>query len=288
MDTRIEAQVDALRAGRAFVRLRARRIVRVHGDDAVRWLQDLLTADLEGLPTGATCRTLLLTPTGRVRADLRALRRTTEVLLVQAPDAGAPIEHLLAPYVLSSKVALEVDDRAQVVIAPDADDLGEAFSPSETGVGVDIVAPTADLADGLRAILVGRGLVDAGPEALERFRVIRGIPRMGADFDDASLPSEVGLDDAIAAGKGCFLGQESVARIRNLGHPPTVLRHVSAEAPLRPGDAVHVAGGPAGVVTSATTAGPTTVALIRVPWVHREAALQATDGRPLHPVAAVA
>lgn len=288
VEDRIEPQVRALREGRAFVRLHDRRIVRVHGDDAVAWLQDLLTADVEGLPVGGACRTLLLTPTGRIRADLRALRRAQEVLLVQAPDAGAPIERLLAPYVLSSHVSLEADPGRQLVIAPDHHDLVEAFTPSETGDGVDLLARSPDAADGLAAELRGLGLVDADLEALEHLRVARGIPRMGRDFDEASLPSEAGLDAAIAAEKGCFLGQESVARIRNLGHPPTVLRHVTSEAPLHPGDIVEVAGEPAGLVTSAIGPGPIAVALVRVPWAHREATLRASDGHLLHAVAALA
>ena len=54
-------------------------------------------------------------------------------------------------------------------------------------------------------------------------------PRMGVDFEPGALPAEAGLERAIDLEKGCFLGQESVAKVRNLGHPPTVLRHLGSE-----------------------------------------------------------
>ena len=78
------------------------------------------------------------------------------------------------------------------------------------------------------------------------WRILRGDPRMGPDFDEGALPSEAGLDATIDATKGCFLGQESVAKIRNLGHPPTVLRHrrpdrrPSLPASLVDDDGAHV------------------------------------------------
>jgi folate-binding protein YgfZ len=90
---------------------------------------------------------------------------------------------------------------------------------------------------------------------------------MGADFGADSLPSEAGLEDAIDFGKGCFLGQESVAKVRNLGHPRRVLRHVGSDVAIRPGDSVYAGEGPpVGEVTSAATMDGVTDAIVRVRW----------------------
>ncbi len=78
---------------------------------------------------------------------------------------------------------------------------------------------------------------------------------MGVDFEEGALPAEAGLDDTIDVTKGCFLGQESVAKIRNLGHPPTVLRHRRSEACGRAGrTAPRWTAHEAGSVTSAVAA----------------------------------
>ena len=81
------------------------------------------------------------------------------------------------------------------------------------------------------------GLDVVGESSLEVWRVRRGAPRMGVDFDEGALPAEAGVEDTIDITKGCFLGQESVAKIRNLGHPPHLLRHLSSEAAVAPGHA---------------------------------------------------
>jgi hypothetical protein len=104
---------------------------------------------------------------------------------------------------------------------------------------------------------------------------------MGPDFDDRSLPSEAGLDATIDATKGCFLGQESVAKVRNLGHPPAVLRPAAASTAVAAGTAVVADGAPdAGVVTSAAVAGDGagTAAIVRVRWSSATADLRTADG----------
>jgi folate-binding protein YgfZ len=275
----------ALREGRAFARLPDARIVRVHGPGAIGWLQDLLTADLAGLPPGGACRTLLLGPTGRIRADLWALRRHDEVVLVQDPAAGRPIEVLLAPYVLSSRVTLAPEALELVAGAGDVD-RHDAFVPSLLGTRADALVPTTSVEQVVDAAR-NEGLVEIGPDDLERWRIRRGIPRMGVDFEEGSLPSEARLDDAIAHDKGCYLGQESVARVRNLGHPATVLLHLRSDGVLRAGDDVSASGTPAGTVTSGSAVAPA-VALARVGWASRDAILTGPDGHRLEAVASSA
>ncbi len=284
----IETQAAALGRGDAFARALGRRVVRVHGRGAVRWLQDLVTADVAGLPVGGAGRSFLLTPTGRIRADLWMLRRDDEVVLVQDDGAGAPIDGLLAPYVLTSDVTLRPDPDVVLVAFPAGWSPDEPFFPSAIGGGTDALVSIGSRLERLVADLLRDGRIEAGPDAQERLRVLRGIPRMGVDFDDASLPSEVGVDDAVATDKGCFLGQESVARVRNLGHPPTVLRHLRVAGALRAGDEVVAGGTAAGTVTSTCPDDGTTVAIARVAWAHRAADLAAPDGRPLHLAATMA
>ena len=92
--------------------------------------------------------------------------------------------------------------------------------PSVTGAGTDFILAT----DGQMASRAsGTGLVEVGPNDLETWRIRRGVARMMVDFGADALPAEAGLEDAIDFTKGCFLGQESVAKVRNLGHPPRVL-----------------------------------------------------------------
>lgn len=101
---------------------------------------------------------------------------------------------------------------------------------------------------------------------LETWRIRRGDVRMGADFGPDALPAEAGLEDAIDFTKGCFLGQESVAKVRNLGHPPRVLQHVRSQTPVAPGAPVLAGGVTIGEVTSAAEADGETDAIVRVRW----------------------
>ena len=99
-------QLAALEAGRAFVDLSSLRKVRVTGDDAQGWLHDLVTTDVASLAHGQARRSLLLTPTGRIRADFMVGRDDEGFLLLQHPEQAGSIGDLLLPYVLSSDVTL--------------------------------------------------------------------------------------------------------------------------------------------------------------------------------------
>ncbi len=277
-------ELAALRAGRGFVDLSDRRVVRVSGGDAVGWLHDLLTADIAGPPPGAACRSLLLSPTGHVRADVQVIRRADDVLLVQEETQPDDVGAALTPYVLSSDVVID-DVTADLIILALPHAAGfpantTGATPSCLGPGVDVIGPAADTPV-LRAALEEAGLLEAGSAAAEAWRILEGRARMGAEFDQRSLPAEARLDDLIDTTKGCFLGQESVARVRNLGHPPRVLRHVQGShpidvgAPVRDGDAV------VGAATSVTRIDDRYVALVRTTWAAATARLTDTDGHPL-------
>src|ERR1044071_7701902 len=98
-DTTSTQDLDVLLAGRGFVDLSGMRTIRVDGADATAWLHDLLTADIARLTPGTACRSLLLTPTGHVRADVHVVRRAGDVLLLQDPRQPESIETALRPYI---------------------------------------------------------------------------------------------------------------------------------------------------------------------------------------------
>ncbi len=282
----LDTQLDALRHGHAFADLSSWWKTSVGGEDAIGWLHDLLTADIASLLPGMSRRSLLLTPTGRIRADVHLARSGHDLFLLQAPCANDPVARLLAPYVLSSDVRLDdVTDVFALLAVPGAggaDSAATSFAPSVLGAGHDEILPAGPPAVERRAALTAGGLVEATAEAVEIDRIRRGVARMGNDFDESSLPAEAGLDALIDATKGCFLGQESVARVRDLGHPPRVLRRVRTDGVVRVGEPVRVGDREVGQITSAAAGvGHDSVAITRVGWEAREDELALDGGRRL-------
>jgi hypothetical protein len=269
-----DPQVEALEGGRAFVRLDDRRVVTVLGADARRWLHDLVTADVERLGPGVLRRTLLLTPTGRIRADLHVGILDGGFVLVQGPDQPEPVDRLLAPYVLSSDVQLaDASERLAILAVPGpgrqdgwAPAGARILTPSPVDGGVTAIAGAGGPAAELAAALVTAGLEEVSLDALERWRIWRGVARMGPDFGTDALPAEVGLEAAIDFTKGCFLGQESVAKVRNLGHPPRVVVPVGSRARIVAGTPVLAGGRDVGVVTSVVEIERGAAAIATVRW----------------------
>jgi folate-binding protein YgfZ len=289
LDTSI-AHADALAGGGAFTVLDGYARIAVTGADAVAWLNDLLTAEIGALRPGSARRSFLLTPTGRIKAEVRAIRRDDRVDLLERSDEPRLIAALLGPYVLSSDVALGEPEPVSIVTLPSTrlDDADEALravgaepsAPSILGTGVEAVVAVHRL-DDVRAALASRGAPEVPPEAAEILRIRRGIPRWRVDVVADSFPVGARVDDAVAHAKGCFLGQEAVAKIRNLGHPPTVLRHLETPAAARAADTVFAADAPVGEVTSAAAAPRGTVLLARVAHRAADVPLALPDGSPL-------
>lgn len=279
----LTAALEALDAGQAFVDRSLWAAVLVTGGDAERWLQDLVTAGIEGLASGEARRSLLLTPTGRIRADLHVARLRSGFLCLQDPDQPERAAAALAPYVLSSDVSLEDRTDAIALLCSTTEGLelngAESARPSVLGVGTDLVGAAdrrADLAGALR----DAGMVEVGEDAVEAWRIRRGDPRFGVDVGTDGLPAEAGLEWTIDLTKGCFLGQESVARVRNLGHPPRILLRLRADDAVPPGAPVVSGDEEVGRVTSAAADpdGSDLLALVR--WEARASRL-AAGGMPL-------
>jgi tRNA-modifying protein YgfZ len=283
--------VETLLSGDGFVDLSWWRKVGVTGSDALRWLNDLVSADISGLGANEARRSLLLSPTGRIRAEFMVTRFDGAILLIQDPAQPNAIDDLLGRYVLSSDV--ELRDRTSDVALfafpgrPSAPAVHGATSsaPSCLGAGVDLLVPAADHETTLGVL--ARTCVLAGNEDVERWRVIAGIPRFGVDGTEEDLPAEGGLDDAVSYGKGCYLGQEAVAKVRNLGHPRRALAHLTARQAVSAGDPVFAGGEEIGRVTSAADHEGRWFALAQVRWDARDAPSLSAAAVPLSAIAIV-
>ncbi|HEY5905405.1 MAG TPA: hypothetical protein VIX39_06310 [Actinomycetota bacterium] len=275
-----DVELAALSEGRAAVDLSAYRIVRVRGNDARRWLHDLVTTDVASLRSGEARRSLLLDATGHIRADIHIIGDDDGFWLLQDPDQTDHVGSTLATYVLSSDVELDdLTGRRSLIALPGVSEEPDGSRPSVLGEGHDLLSTT--LEPGAPA---GRRFVSQ--DAVEVRRIRAGRPRMGADFDRTAIPAEAGLEALIDTTKGCFLGQESVARVRNLGHPPRVLRHLQGDGQVDAGAILTTtAGDEAGSVRSAAVReGGGTVLIASVRWAAREQLLRSSDGLALLPV----
>jgi folate-binding protein YgfZ len=280
---------EALLTGRAFVDLSPWRKISVTGNDAFAWLNDLVSADLTGLRTGQSRRSLLLSPTGHIRADFTVLRLERGFLLLQDSAQPQQIDELLERYVLSSDVALE--DRTEEVALfalpsrSEPPDLAAAdFSiPSCLGDGIDALVPMDRHAD--VAASLAQSLLRADMEDVEAWRIFRGIPRFGVDVTEEDLPQEGALEEAVSFNKGCYVGQEAVAKVRNLGHPRRLLLHMEAATGISPGEPVCVDGTEVGRVTSTVRTLGGTRAFARVRWAAKGGPFTTAGGAPLAPVA---
>jgi tRNA-modifying protein YgfZ len=283
--------VESVVSGEAFVDLSFWRKIAVTGQDAFMWLNDLVSADIGDLEPGRARRALLLGPTGRVRAEFSVAIRAGHdgALLLQDPSQPTAVDDLLSPYVLSSDVVLsDRSNEVAMVALPGRSDPPEVAGtdvtvPSCLGGGVGLLAPAEahdQIVEALR-----RGFADVGGEAVETWRVLAGLPRFGVDGTAEDLPQECGLEDAVSFQKGCYLGQEAMAKVKNLGHPRRILLHLEGAEPVSPGQVVTTDRTEVGEVTSAARHDGRTVVLAKVAWEAREGPFHTGPGGVLLPVA---
>lgn len=186
--------------------------MRVAGPDAGDYLQRLLSNDVAALAVGGACPALLLTAKGRVIAPLVVWRRGEEdFLLLTEPELGETVRALLVRMRL----------RARCEIEPEEHDALLVFG-AEDGIATDFPGARELLDSGLEPTLSG--------DELELRRIEAGVPRWGAEIDGNVLPAEAGLDRThISFSKGCYPGQEPVARLHFRGHANRELRVVELD-----------------------------------------------------------
>src|SRR5438445_4340656 len=273
------AEYAALREGAAVVDLGFRTVVRATGADRAAFLQGMLTNDVASLVPGTGCAALLLTIQGRVTADVRVVALEDALLLDVDVCARAALVEALEKLIIADDVQLGEPGEPLALIGvggpgaarllPDGARLAPYAHAVVTLAGVAVRAQRASEVRGpgfvlhvpaARAAAVWDGLAAAGAgpcgmEALESRRVEVGVPRIGVDMDGATLALEVPVEDAISATKGCYLGQEVVARGTARGHVNRRLVGLRLEGPEPPPGAPLVREGKeAGRLTSVARA----------------------------------
>jgi tRNA-modifying protein YgfZ len=226
-----------------------RDVVHVEGPEAVDFLQGQLSQDVAGLPVGTATPALLLHPTGKVVAWLRATRLADDAVALDV-DAGAGDAVLarLQRFRLRTKAELELGTRhGWAVRGPELLELPPTARPI-TWPGVHGYDLLADDETALEGLPVGE------PDDLEALRIECGVPATGAELTEDTIPAEAGqwlIDASVSFTKGCYTGQELVARVDSRGgNVPRPLRGLTASAPLTVGALVVLDGKEVGRVTS--------------------------------------
>jgi tRNA-modifying protein YgfZ len=184
----------------------------------------MVSNDVEALARGASCDALLLTPKARVIAPLRVLRRADDDFLVMTePELGDAVRAQLVRARFAAKVEIEPEEHESWLV-----------------LGGDEVLDTRPEGD------------EVAPEELERWRIASGIPRWGSEIDERVLPAEAGLTEThVSFTKGCYPGQEPIARQHHRGKVNRRLRVLAVEGLASPDQEITYDGKIVGRVTSA-------------------------------------
>jgi folate-binding protein YgfZ len=284
----IESSYKLLRMGAGAVE-RDRLIVQVTGPDTVEFVQGQVTNDVAALEPGEGCYALLLNPKGRILADLRILMTAPDELWLEGERVPMQVvESNLAMYRIGRQVEMSrTDHRVISIIGPAAREAVRLDPPRRehaflradlngatavavgTDVGVDLLFAPTDATPIEEAVA---GTQSVSESVAEILRIERGRPRFGIDMSDENLPGELGLEErAVSFTKGCYVGQEPVARMHHRGHPNRHLRGLELSRPARSGEPVtrrDEESGPTevgriGSATVSPTFGPIALSLLR-------------------------
>jgi folate-binding protein YgfZ len=214
---------------------RPRAFVRVSGPEGADYLQRMVSNDVEAVAVGHACDALLLTPKARVIATLRIWRRGEgDFLLLTEPELGDAVLGELRRMRFAAKCEIEPEEHTSTLV----------FS-GEDGI------PNHEYGRPAREVLDAELSPTIDQEELERMRIEAGTPRYGHELDDRALPAEAGLEDThISFTKGCYPGQEPIARLHYRGHVNRRLRVLEVES-AAPGDEITYGEKSVGRVTSA-------------------------------------
>lgn len=211
----VEAEYRAAHEGCAVFDASAREQLRVTGSEAGSFLQGMVTNDVEGLAVGGSCYAAMLTPKGAMVGDLRVLRREGDYLLDTGPGRGAAVKDFLNKYLISEDAELHDAPEYAVLglVGPRAKELA-AKVPAEGALGsflggVDLLVRRERLGEAKAALA---GVPELSAATLEVLRVEAGVPVFGVDMTETTIPLEANLDNAIHYKKGCYIGQEVIAR----------------------------------------------------------------------------
>jgi tRNA-modifying protein YgfZ len=259
------------------------------GADAASFLQGQVSNDVEGLVPGGGCYAAFLTPKGKMLGDVRVLATADELLLDTERVALQALFSMIRRFSLGYQVELHkrtLERGLLSLIGPDsgrAAGVDEDLRPEEhahvsatvgdiavrairTDVGIDLLCNSGDT-DALRERLADAGAVPVGEAAVECLRIEHGRPRYGIDLDDSVIPQEAGLNErAVSFTKGCYVGQETVARLYYRGKPNRQLRGLRLSAPVESGEELEFEGRVVGRIASVAQSprfGPIALSLVR-------------------------
>src|ERR1044072_2685648 len=252
----LDAQYRQLREECGLLDLSARGKLMISGSEAAEYLQGQLTNDVESLQPNEGHYAALLDRKGHMHADMRVLRISPEeIWLDTEPQALAAAKRHLDMYKIGREVAVAdlTDERAALsLIGPRSVEIaGTAALPEYgheaakvggveclavgTAGGIDLIAKPDYVGD-LHEALTDAGAVEVSPEAVEVVRIEAGVPRFGAEMSAETMPAEAGIvERAISFTKGCYIGQEPVARLHYKGRPNRHLRGLELSAPATSG-----------------------------------------------------
>jgi tRNA-modifying protein YgfZ len=204
------------------------------GGDSVRFLNDLISQEIDRMSPGRVARSLLLEPRGKLDHILWVLRGEGHVALVTDSGRGVELASTLGRYLIRVEVQVEVSTDPIWLIVGDSDVATGEWS-LEAGrliAGLPWRGPRLTLVTGEKP-----NLPDLTVEEMERIRVEAMEPRFGVDVDGSTIPQESGLvEETVDFSKGCYLGQELVARIDSRGHVNRHLRLLQlADTSIEPG-----------------------------------------------------
>ena len=268
----LDAQYRQLREEAGIVDRPGRGVIAVSGPDAAEYLQGQLTNDIEALGPGGGCRAELLDRKGHIQADLRVTHpRAEEIVLdTEGASTAAAVRHLTM-YSIGREVSVTdrtADTAIVSVMGPRTEEVTgigrlAPYAVSEERIGttellaagsrdgVDLLLPAAALA-AIREELLGRGAAEVSTEAAEILRIEAGDPRFGSEMGTETMPAEAGIvEETVSFEKGCYIGQETVARLHYRGRPNRQLRGLRLEGAAAPGDEVRLGERVVGSVGSA-------------------------------------
>jgi aminomethyltransferase len=297
------AEFTALLQGAAIFDLGWQARLQIGGKDRTRWLNGMITNNIRDLSVGRGVYAFILTPQGHNQGDLTAYNRGEYLLATTDRDQVAKVTAVLKKYIIMDKV--EIEDLSEKLVSVGI--AGPKAAETLTNAGIDVsqlelsqvadaiwqeseisiarnshpqmngyeiwLAP--DQVERLWDALVAAGATPVGSDALEMYRIARGVPRYGIDLRERDLPQETGQEHALNFSKGCYIGQEIVERIRARGNVHRTFIGFEMEGePPQPGTKVRANEKDMGEITSAARLpGGRTVA---IGYLRREVAAPGT------------
>jgi tRNA-modifying protein YgfZ len=251
----LDAQYRQLREECGLLDRSARGKLLVSGPDAAEYLQGQLTNDVEALDPGEGQYSALLDRKGHMQTDMRVLRPGAEEIWIDTEPAGldAAVRHLQM-YSIGREVEVTALGAARAVLSPigprSIEIAGSAALPEHaceetavagvacliagTAAGLDLIVAGAE-AERLRGALIEAGAVEVSEQAAEILRIEAGVPRFGAEMGTETMPAEAGIvEETVSFTKGCYIGQETVARLHYKGKPNRHLRGLRLSEPVAP------------------------------------------------------